>query len=232
MTVKKEDSVGLAKESQYDSVIRNFGRRGPVRLGMHTSHFWREDPKRLGFMLARYKFVAKMLSGCGDVLEIGCGDGFGAEVVLQEVGRVHCVDFDPIFIEHCKKERSDKRLTFGVADLAKKPVSPPREAAYALDVLEHIPKKDERQFLKNIVRSLKDSGICIIGMPSLQSQRYASSWSKKGHVNCKSGTDLKALLQKYFEHVFLFGMNDEVIHTGFLPMAHYLIAVCCRTKRG
>lgn len=24
---------------------------------------------------------------------------------------------------------------------------------------------------------------------------------------------------------FLFSMNDEVVHTGYYPMAHYLIAV-------
>jgi len=49
-------------------------------------------------------------------------------------------------------------------------------------------------------------------------------------VNCKSGPQLKSLLQNYFEHVFLFSMNDEVVHTGYYPMAHYLIAVCCGKK--
>lgn len=67
----------------------------------------------------------------------------------------------------------------------------------------------------------------IIGMPSHESQAYASPQSKAGHVNCKSGKDLKALMRHYFNQVFLFSMNDEVVHTGFYPMAHYLIAVCC-----
>jgi cyclopropane fatty-acyl-phospholipid synthase-like methyltransferase len=176
-------------------------------------------------MLARYKFVARMLSGCGEVLEIGCGDGFGAELVLQEVKKIHCVDFDPLFIEHCLKERKDKRLTFEVADLTKCPVYPRRDAVYAIDVLEHIKKRDERRFLSNIVRSLKKNGICIIGTPTLESQVYASEWSKEGHVNCKSGTELRKTMNKYFERVFLFSMNDEVVHTGFYPMAHYLFAL-------
>ena len=38
-------------------------------------------------------------------------------------------------------------------------------------------------------------------------------------------------MKKYFHHVFLFGANDEVVHTGFLPMAHYLIAVGCRKRK-
>ena len=55
----------------------------------------------------------------------------------------------------------------------------------------------------------------IIGTPSLESQAYASPPSKAGHINCKSGDELKALLSSYFHNVFLFSMNDEVVHTGF-----------------
>ena len=82
----------------------------------------------------------------------------------------------------------------------------------------------------NIAGSLKPTGVAIIGSPSLESQRYASKGSLEGHVNCKTGPDLKTLMEKYFENVFLFSMNDEVVHTGFYPMAHYLFAVCAGRK--
>ena len=39
--------------------------------------------------------------------------------------------------------------------------------------------------------------------------------------------DLKALMQRFFRNVFMFSMNDEVIHTGHHKMAHYLMALCC-----
>ena len=65
-------------------------------------------------------------------------------------------------------------------------------------------------------------------MPSLESQEYASPQSKAGHVNCKSGNDLKKTLEKHFKNVFVFSMNDEVIHTGYYPMAHYLLALCIK----
>ena len=70
----------------------------------------------------------------------------------------------------------------------------------------------------------------ILGMPSLESQQYASPQSKAGHVNCKSGEDLKKLLVHYFDNVFLFSMNDEVVHTGYTPMAHYLLVLCCSKR--
>ncbi len=63
-------------------------------------------------------------------------------------------------------------------------------------------------------------------MPSLESQTYASSLSKIGHVNCKTGDELKRLMEEYFTNVFIFCMNDEVIHTGYQPMAQYLFALC------
>jgi hypothetical protein len=50
---------------------------GLQSLGVMNNAVWYEDPKRLVFTLARYKFVAKMMSGKKQVAEIGCGDGFG-----------------------------------------------------------------------------------------------------------------------------------------------------------
>ena len=75
--------------------------------------------------------------------------------------------------------------------------------------------------------SLDPNGALIIGSPSIQSQAYASPPSKAGHVNCKDGKELKALLNRFFHNVFVFSMNDEVIHTGYYPMAHYLMALAC-----
>jgi hypothetical protein len=28
----------------------------------------------------------------------------------------------------------------------------------------------------------------------------------------------------------MFSMNDEVVHTGFYPMAHYLLGVACHRR--
>lgn len=100
------------------------------------------------------------------------------------------------------------------------------DAIYSLDVLEHIISDFESTFLTNVCLSLRNNGCAIVGMPSLESQTYASPASRDGHVNCKSGKDLQDLLRQYFEHVFLFSMNDEVVHTGFSKMAHYLLALC------
>jgi 2-polyprenyl-3-methyl-5-hydroxy-6-metoxy-1,4-benzoquinol methylase len=104
------------------------------------------------------------------------------------------------------------------------------DGIYLLDVIEHIHKNKENKFLKNITLSLKENGVIIIGTPSLESQKYASKAAKIGHINCKSFYDLKKTMQKFFSTVFMFSMNDEMIHTGFYGMSHYLFAVCTNRK--
>src|SRR6516165_2837072 len=87
------------KEPQYQFELDMALRDGFARFGIMSNQTWRDDPRRLLFLLSRYKFVAKMLSGRKRVLEVGCADAFGTRLVMQEVGRVTATDFDPVFIE-------------------------------------------------------------------------------------------------------------------------------------
>lgn len=219
------------KEVQYNMQVEEAKSLGFVSLGLTSSHTYRNDPRRLVFLLSRYKFVSKMFSGFSNVLEAGCGDGFGTQIVAQEVGAIDAIDFDETFIENCIKYRSNDKVNFFIHDIL---ISPFRnkfyDGIYALDVLEHIDKKNEHLFIENLVKSLAYNGTLIIGMPSIESQSYASPQSKIGHINCKNGEELKSLFAKHFHNVFLFSMNDEVVHTGFDKMAHYIIVLCTFKK--
>ena len=62
-------------EKQYSVLDESKEKNGLVTLGPMASFTWNNDPKRLLFVLSRYKFAARMLEGCDDVIEIGCGDG-------------------------------------------------------------------------------------------------------------------------------------------------------------
>jgi len=211
-------------EPQYQKNFDDMAAQGAIELGPMGSHLWRTDPRHLGFSLARYKFVAKMFHGFSSALEIGCGDGFGAGVIQQEVPIVNGLDFDERFVDAANKQwKHNEGLHFYTCDMLVSDLKPPRryQGLYSLDVLEHISPEQEDCFLENSLKFMEPDGVAIIGCPSLDSQEHASIWSKQGHVNCKTGYDLKALLDKYFKNTFLFGMNDEVVHTGFHRMCHY-----------
>jgi SAM-dependent methyltransferase len=222
------------KEPQYQFEVDMALRNGLSRFGIMSNQTWHDDPRRLLFLLSRYKFVAKMLSGKKRVLEVGCADAFGTRLVAQELGAgaVTASDFDPVFIEDARKRmKSDAwECECVVHDILEGPLRGDFDGAYSLDVFEHIVPEREHDFVGNIARSLVKTGVAIIGSPSLQSQTYASKGSKEGHVNCKDGKDYRKVMEQHFENVFLFSMNDEVVHTGFHPLAHYLFAICAGTR--
>ena len=201
------------------------------RLGLMANESWNQDPRRTLFTMARYKFVSKMLDGRSRVLEVGCADAFCTRLVQQTVGHVTAVDFDPLFIADAQ-ERMDPHWHFDafVHDMLSGPVPGSYDAVYALDVLEHITPEQEETFLRNCISPLEAHGVAIFGMPSLESQPYASPQSKAGHINCKTMPDFKAALERYFHSVFMFSMNDEVVHTGYHKMAHYLVAVAAHRR--
>jgi 2-polyprenyl-3-methyl-5-hydroxy-6-metoxy-1,4-benzoquinol methylase len=215
------------REPQYQECLDAAAARGFEQLGLRSSQSWHDDPKHLLFRLSRYKFAAKMLAGSEHVLEIGCGDAFGTRLVQQAVQRLSATDFDEVFIEDVRSRMVERwRFQVFAHDMLAGPVPGEYDGVFALDVLEHIRQEDEHTFLKNALAPLTPHGVAIVGIPSLESQVYASPTSRAGHVNCKSMPELKRTMQRYFHNVFLFSMNDEVVHTGFHPMAHYLLAVC------
>src|SRR5688572_17023419 len=53
------------KEPQYQFCLDIKEESGLTELGLMTNQCWHDDPRRLAFFLARYKFVSKMLRGKG-----------------------------------------------------------------------------------------------------------------------------------------------------------------------
>src|SRR3954467_101453 len=208
-------------------------KRGYIPMGPTASHVFRTDPRRLGILLARYKFCAKMLIGKTHVLEAGCGDSFGTNVVLQEVPSVHGIDFDPVFVDWCRDQakREELNATYEVVDLTVDRPTGEFDGAYSLDVIEHIEHEREDLFMTNLCAVMRPNGVVIIGTPNETASPYASEWSQRGHINLKKHDELRELMLRYFENIFIFSMNDEVVHTGFSPMAHYLFAMGVGVKK-
>lgn len=204
-----------------------------IALGPHTSYQYRTDPKHLCFVLSRYKFCAKLLSGRNSVLEVGCGDAFGTPLVAQTVNKLIGIDWDARLISSTQERLSHlKNCVFRQHDIMETKTSDELfDGIYSLDVLEHFDPHMEEHFMRNCCDSLSDKGLFILGTPNETAAEYASASSKIGHINLKSASALDALLSKYFETTFMFGMNDEVVHTGFLNMAHYLFGVGLGVKR-
>lgn len=187
------------------------------RLGLMTDFRWRFEPAGVLFMLARYKFCAKMLAGQRNVVEVGCGDGFGARLVRPSVGKLTGIDIDAAMIDSAIANQAKFDIEFKCTE-----VVPYCDAIYSLDVIEHMPYAESCNWVAMLSAS---ADMVIIGTPSLESQPYASKLSRENHINCMTQETLRSLMKEYFKHVLIFSMSDEVVHTGYSKMSHYNFAI-------
>ena len=203
-----------------------------AEMGPNTTHQYMNDPRHLCFVLSRYKFCAKLLTGKSRVLEVGCGDAFGTPLVAQTVGNVLGIDWDAQMIQGDLQRLSFMdNCTFQQHDVVASPLKEQFDGAYSVDVIEHIDPIMEAAFMQHCCASLSDDGIFIVGTPNVKAEEYALPPSKLGHINLKDAAGLEELLSQFLKTVFIFSMNDEVVHTGFHPMAHYLFGVGIGVKR-
>lgn len=218
MTQSKNEKTVWNETSQ---MLQNYR----LKLGAHWSFNLRNDPKRFGFVLSRYKFAAKL--ACrkqGTVLELGCSEGIGATIIGELASQYKGIDLDEPAIQTAKENLGDPKYSFIFDDFMGKSYGK-FDSVISLDVVEHILPEYEKMYFDTVYQNLSDDGICVIGTPNITAEPYASKASKLGHVNLYSQERLVSLMKKYFYQVFSFGMNDEIAHTGFGSMCHYLFAV-------
>jgi 2-polyprenyl-3-methyl-5-hydroxy-6-metoxy-1,4-benzoquinol methylase len=180
--------------------------------------------------MSYYKFASKLIGPGKRVLDVGCAEGIGTYLLAVENGHAHGVDLDEEALGCAQRNFAhDSRIRFSCRDFLQ---MPPQQwdAVVNFDLIEHILPDHVPPFWSRMADNLVHDGIAIVGTPNITSDQYAGPVARAGHVNLYSSDRLEAEMHQYFHHVFMFGASDEVVHTGFLPMAHYLIAVGCRKR--
>ena len=223
--------MGHAKET-WDKVEEFVSGYGEIVLPSLVTTEIKADFKHLPYSLSRYTFAGKMLEGKKSVIEVGCNAGFKTMMLSQFVETVVGLDYSESAIKFANENYADEKRSYLCADITQmEPFKEKVDAAVSLDVIEHIPQEDENTFIAAIANNLKEDGVCIIGTPNITASAYQSEETKISHINLYSHQRLRDLMGKYFDNVFMFGMNDEVVHTGYPAMSHYIIAMGVGLKR-
>lgn len=226
------------KDSRWQPVIDMMAGAKPVELGAMHSYHARKTPRRLLYTTSYYKFAAKLIAANtpkpARVLDVGCGEGIGTYLVAKECGFARGVDFDADLIATADKNwvQNDNEpvCEFAAKDFLEEPQAD-FDAVINFDVIEHIQPDNAERFIAGMAANLRDHGLAIVGTPNVTSAQYASAVTNAGHVNLYDGNRLHDEMSAHFSRVFMFGANDELVHTGYFPMCHYLIAVGVMPKR-
>ena len=189
-------------------------------------------PRYILFALSRYKFSAKLIGERPKrkVLELGCSEGLGTLILGESGHHVTGVDFDDEAIEWAKANLERRGNLFFICDDFLGKTYGVFDAIVSLDTIEHIPLAQERDYFGTLINNLAENGICVVGTPNITSAKYASKATRMGHVNLYGAERMRDVATRYFRNVFIFGMNDEIVHTGYYAMSHYLIMLGCGKK--
>lgn len=206
----------------------------PITLNSKESYTYRNCLQGYLHILARYKFAVKMLQNRKGikVIDFGCNGGVGDLLIRQtcDAEKIIGLDFDHEAIAWANDNIADEILHFQEGDFfdIDIPEKGNYDATVSLDVIEHISQKDEKAYRDLLYESLNENGIAIVGTPNVTMYPYASPWNKKAHINNFDQARLYSLFSERFRNVFIFGMNDEVLNTGFYPFSCYIMALCCK----
>jgi SAM-dependent methyltransferase len=111
---------------------------------------------------AAYEYAAPLVAGL-DVLEVGCGEGYGAALLATAAASVVGIDYDALAIAHCA--RSYPAARFVRANLAALPIATQSVGVVAtLQVIEHVWNHGE--FVRECLRVLRPGGLLLVTTPN------------------------------------------------------------------
>ena len=148
-------------------------------------------------LLKAYHVAAPFVKG--DVLELGCGEGRGVDIISKNADSYLALDKIPEVINTLAEKFPDqqfKQALFPPMDLPDESF----DTVVNFQVIEHI--KDDHLFLKEIARVLKPGGTAIISTPNIKMTLSRNPWHSREYT----GDGLAGICKKYFSKVDMRGI--------------------------
>ncbi len=143
----------------------------------------------------------------GDVLEVGCGEGRGIDLMLPKAKSYTALDkIEPIIASLKKKYPQGKFISGNIppfTDLQDNSF----DRVFSFQVIEHI--DNDRLFLKEIHRVLKPGGEAFLTTPNRPMSLSRNPW----HVREYTAEELTSLAQEFFQEVEMRGIggNEKIM---------------------
>lgn len=155
-------------------------------------------------LLKAYHVAEEMVTG--DLLEIGCGEGRGVELLAPKVVTYTAVDKIEEVVQSLSLKFKNSR--FIQANIPPLPFEDNSfDSIVSFQVIEHI--KDDNKYLQEINRILKPGGKAYISTPNIKLTLSRNPW----HIREYTANELTELCKKYFSVVEMRGIagNEKVM---------------------
>lgn len=142
----------------------------------------------------------------GDLLEIGCGEGRGVELLAPLSNSYTAIDKIPAVVEKLQANHPD--YSFEVGTIPPLPYEDGQfDVVVSFQVIEHIQNDD--LYLAEINRVLKPGGIALISTPNIKLTLSRNPW----HIREYTAKELAAKSDSFFSNVQIKGIagNEKVM---------------------
>jgi SAM-dependent methyltransferase len=137
-----------------------------------------------------YRFAAGLVSG-GEVLDAGCGEGYGASMLAERATKVVGVDLEPDVVEHAQAAYPSVRFQTG--DLLSLPFDDASfDGVVTLQVIEHLQRP--REFVSECARVLRPGGVLVLATPNRITFSPQGRIRNPFHTVEFSATELRSVL--------------------------------------
>jgi SAM-dependent methyltransferase len=168
----------------------------PERIVPHAT-----EPGILAYHEKRYEFALPLCAG-KDVLDAGCGAGYGCALLAGEARRVVGVDRDEAAIAYARGHYARDGVSFQIGDLGALGLDDDSfDVVCAFEVIEHLPDADRH--LAEVARVLRGDGVYVVSTP--RAARTTADPENPHHEVEYSRDDFERLLGRHFREVELYG---------------------------
>jgi SAM-dependent methyltransferase len=161
------------------------------------------EPGIVALHLKRYEFA---LPWCRDrdVLDAGCGVGYGTSYLAAAARRVVGVDRDESAIAYARERYARPNVEFRVGNLQGLELPDAAfDAVCSFETIEHVADTDA--YLHEMARVLRPAGVFLVSTPNARESTRTPD--NPFHEFELSAADFEALLGGRFEHVELYGQR-------------------------
>jgi 2-polyprenyl-3-methyl-5-hydroxy-6-metoxy-1,4-benzoquinol methylase len=160
--------------------------------------------------LARYRWAAGAVAG-REVLDAGCGEGYGARLLAELGGARRCVgiDIDERTIAAARETYGNgEALEFEAGDVTRLPFEDASfDVVTCFETVEHV--SAQRDAVAELARVLRPGGLLLISSPN----RGVYPPGNPFHERELTAAEFEALLKESFAHVRLMRQHNWIVST-------------------
>jgi len=155
----------------------------------------------------RYHFASRLVRG-KRVLDIACGEGYGAALLAREAAHVTGVDLSAQAIAHARATYGSPRLEFAEGSCTRIPMGDASvDVAVSFETLEHI--GEHEAFVGELARVLRPDGVLILSCPNRREYSDVRGFANEFHVKELYRDELAALIARRFAATAWYGQRPS-----------------------